>query len=111
VAHRHDLRTRPVFAILSWPFRAYIEFVLRSLGHFSAAIAVLTLFFTVLFMLACSKSFLDALHSTFLAVFTVSFGDECNPLSERFICYATAAAGVLNFGLLVTYLYSKMIRK
>ena len=111
VVHRKELRTSPIFAMLCWPFRAYIEFVLRSLRHFAAALVILTMIFTCLFMVMLSKTFLDGLHSTMLAVFTVSFGDASPPLAERVICYMTAATGVLNFGLLVTYLYSKMVRK
>lgn len=111
ITHCHDMRQRPLFAIASWPFRAYIEFVLRSLGHYSLAIAVLTLVFTGLFMMALKCGFLDGLHRTMLAVFTVSFGEELPSLSERFITYAAAAAGVLNFGLLISYLYNKMLRR
>jgi hypothetical protein len=109
IKHLHDYRTNWTLAILLWPFRAYIEFVLRSLLHFSGAIVVLTLLFSFLLMVAePSNDFWQSLHSTLKSVFTVNFEDGRH---SRYISYATAATGVLNFGLLVTFLYSKMIRK
>jgi hypothetical protein len=108
VTHRNDLRTNWPLAILLWPFRAYIEFVLRSLGYFSGALAIVTLLFCVGFKIA-NPAHSTGLHSTMLAFFTVSFQDT--NVATKLLSYSAAATGVLNFGLLVTYLYSKMIRK
>lgn len=108
IKNLHDRRTNPVLAILLWPFRAYIEFVLRSLLHFSGALAIVTLLFCAGFKIA-NPVHSTGLHSTMLAFFTVSFQDT--NVATRLLSYSAAATGVLNFGLLVTYLYSKMIRK
>jgi hypothetical protein len=106
-----DMRRLSVGRILLWPANAYADWALRSLAHYLLATIVSILTFMMGFALLSRTDKLEigrALNETLKAMFVISVPDGPPPLVV--LGYCVALFGVLNFGLLVTYLYSKWKR-
>lgn len=138
---RFDKKTRPPFLwILIYPFRLYIEFVLRSSLHFLGTIFVLILLFMGLHSLDPLKSpptasngaeligehqnssssmtespadgSVDNLfYDAFKAVVSGEPVDKSETTFGRRISYAATLLGVLNLGILISVLHTRMNRR
>jgi hypothetical protein len=114
--HRHletlsHMRSLSVVRLLLWPANVYAEWTMRSLAHYSLATAMSVLSFTMVFaVVGRSDTFgvVQALKATLQAMFAISIPEK--PPLLVFLGYCVAMFGVLNFGLLVTYLYSTLKR-
>lgn len=175
ISHQYDLRAKPYFAWAKWPFRWYIEFVLRSSLHFIFAIILLVVTFWIAFLgantidkhQASSSRFnvaspstsslaktgygkplaksstspvvkgdrspptqaqgepeIEQLDKTFYDSFRAIISGEPVDISDepvtkgrkrrpwsRIISYFAALIGVLNLGILVSVLHSRMNRR
>ena len=103
-----------------WPFVWYGHSVVRSPLCFCMGFTAMLLGFTLAFWRAGVPTLSESWHATLLAFFTVSlpnpFPDLGHPeiapasVAVTVVGYFASAAGLLNLGLLVSYLYN-MIRR
>lgn len=127
-------------SVLFWPFRAYIEWVLRSSTHFIAAtigwvIVLLLMHLAVnlsnvstlrqndsvatkadsaLSANAKGKMMLpseDPLYQTMSAMLTGGLVEKDKPWMVKTVSYFAAIVGIVHLGVLVALLYSKSIRR
>jgi hypothetical protein len=133
ISVRYDFKTRPLFAPLIWPFRWYIVFVLRSTANFFLSIAILIAVFwaahcfeqrVYVSTLAGSgdpensrrnDSFAlndGAFYDTFKAIISGEpIEKEKTTSGARIISYIASSLGVLNLGILISVLHSRMNRR
>ncbi|MEB3349553.1 MAG: hypothetical protein VKO00_06000, partial [Cyanobacteriota bacterium] len=137
ISVRYDFKTRPLFAPLIWPFRWYIVFVLRSTANFFLSIAILiAVFWVAHFAESCfrppasdacfnntsvhkegrGRRLSDLLDYTFYDTFKAIISGE--PIEKektlffaRLISYVASSLGVLNLGILISVLHSRMNRR
>jgi hypothetical protein len=103
-----DFKHLAIGRILLWPMALYADWALRSLSHYViTAVAVVGVFVVGFMMLGTSVA--DALHMTLKAMFTISLPEAGT--HHMVLGYCAAVFGLLNFGLLVALMYSKLIRK
>lgn len=108
----NDLKHLAVGRILLWPVSFYADWALRSLGHYLVATVTGILVFVVGFATMGNGKPLDkALHATLRAMFTIELPPAQDGPHHMVLGYGAAAFGLLTFGLLVAYLYSKLIRR
>jgi hypothetical protein len=132
ISVRYDFKTRPLFAPLIWPFRWYIVFVLRSTANFFLSIAILI---AVFWAAHCfeqrvyvstlagsgdpensrrndSLSLPDgAFYDTFKAIISGEPIEKERTSGARIISYIASSLGVLNLGILISVLHSRMNRR
>ena len=136
ISVRYDFKTRPLIAPLIWPFRWYIVFVLRSTANFFLSIAILIAVFwgahcfeqrVYVSTLAGSAgsgdpensrrndslALLDgAFYDTFKAIISGEpIEKEKTTSGARIISYVASSLGVLNLGILISVLHSRMNRR
>jgi hypothetical protein len=137
ISVRYDFKTRSLFAPLIWPFRWYIVFVLRSTANFFLSIAILIAIFwgAHYFEGRESVSASDdrahcsvvpknsrckdspalaggAFYDTFKAIISGEPIDkEKTTFWARMISYVASSLGVLNLGILISELHSRMNRR
>lgn len=128
IIFRGALRREKVLRLLTRPFGIYVEWVLRSSWHFIAAMVAATIVFSALFyfsgkFIPSHKPVGSVPEAVFMSVGAmlaqtpgwddISGGDPWGGGTlVKLALYGSAAAfGVLNFGILVSYLYSKISRK
>lgn len=141
ISVRYDFKTRLLIAPLIWPFRWYIVFVLKSTFNFLLSISVLVLAFWGVHHLEKNYSCrpasaalpehghlagkdqcitdsdqLAAPDQTFYDTFKAIISGEPVDKGERSpwtrgISYVAALLGVLNLGILVSVLHSRMNRR
>ena len=136
ISVRYDFKTRPLFAPLIWPFRWYIVFVLRSTANFFLSIAILIAVFWVAHFADCvrqpasdacfnntsvhkegrGRPLSDLLNYTFYDTFKAIISGE--PIEKektlpfaKLISYVASSLGVLNLGILISVLHSRMNRR
>lgn len=141
ISVRYDFKTRPLFAPLIWPFRWYIVFVLKSTFNFFLSIFVLVLVFWGVHYLEknnpclllsgpsahhgqlagkgqCKKkadseaTLGQTFYDTFKAIIS---GEPVDKTEKSFwtrgVSYVAALLGVLNLGILISVLHSRMNRR
>jgi hypothetical protein len=133
ISVRYDFKTRPLFAPLIWPFRWYIVFVLRSTANFFLSIAILIAVFwaahcfeqrVYVSTLAGSGDPENSRRNDSLALNDGAFYDtfkaiisgepiekEKTTSGARIISYIASSLGVLNLGILISVLHSRMNRR
>jgi hypothetical protein len=136
ISVRYDFKTRPLFAPLIWPFRWYIVFVLRSTANFFLSIAILFSVFWAAhyFEQRVNVSILagsadsgnpensrrndsvalpdGTFYDTFKAIISGEPIEKEKTTSEaRIISYVASSLGVLNLGILISVLHSRMNRR
>lgn len=125
LAHRriseiHERRNQKVFKMLLWPLNWYSDWVTYSLARFVGAIALFVIIAATLMSLAIGVnsnkewifSFPDGLHNTVSALLGGNLPDpDDDTWPVTILGYLAAAFGLLNLGLFVTHLYSKLVRK
>ena len=117
ISYRNARRRGNVIRVLLRPFTLYMDWVLRSPAHFVAAIFAAITVFTLLFALTERHTLVaDALYATIRAMLAeVPSWDELKSSQESSLLIAinglAAAFGLLNFGLFVSRLYSRIVRK
>jgi hypothetical protein len=137
ISVRYDFTIRPLFAPLIWPFRWYIVFVLRSTANFFLSIAILIAIFWGAHYFEGRESVSasdDRAHcsvvpknsrcedlptlaggtfyDTFKAIISGEPIDkEKTSFPARIISYVASSLGVLNLGILISVLHSKMNRR
>jgi small-conductance mechanosensitive channel len=137
ISVRYDFKTRPLLAPLIWPFRWYIVFVLKSTLNFLLSITVLVLAFWGAHHLEknpylltqrphanrsvasrpckneeCMSTAHDTFYDTFKAIISGEPVDKSDTaISTRSISYVASLLGVLNLGILVSVLHSRMNRR
>jgi len=133
ISVRYDFKTRPLFAPLIWPFRWYIVFVLRSTANFFLSIAILIAVFwaahcfeqrVYVSTLAGSGDPENSRRNDSLALHDGAFYDtfkaiisgepiekEKTTSGARIISYIASSLGVLNLGILISVLHSRMNRR
>jgi hypothetical protein len=139
ISVRYDFKTRPFFAPFVWPFRWYIVFVMKSTLNFLLSILILVLAFWGAHYLEqnpriallsnilanplqlfqanhiheSNSSTLDrAFYDSFKAIISGEPVDKnYGSPSTRGISYVAALLGVLNLGILVSVLHSRMNRR
>jgi hypothetical protein len=108
-----DLKRLAIGRILLWPASLYADWALRSLNHYLIATMVGVSAFILGFAWFGNGALVaDAVHMTLRAMFTITLPDPAKDgMHHAVLGYCAAAFGLLNFGLLIAYLYSKLIRK
>lgn len=130
---QHDeWRAKKPLRIACWPLNTYLEWVQRSFPHFVGTLLAFILFFTICFMHLGDERFSEALHRTFTAMHTVSLdgptqaqtysvnlpgtnfviftGTQTHYLRTA-ISYAATLFGLINFGIFISMLYSRISRR
>lgn len=117
-----DIRDHKIGSLLMWPLRAYAELVLRSLGHFAVAVALMLIAFSFLFWGAgiCDNipfnngwyGLFEGIHATIAATFTGELSDphETNNACA-IISWLATITGFINLGLLISHFYTIFTRK
>jgi hypothetical protein len=136
ISVRYDFKTRPLIAPLVWPFRWYIVFVLRSTANFFLSIAILFGIFWGAYSiegqvsasatddcLKCSEvtkngtsedspALANPFYDTFKAIISGEpIEKEKTTSAARIISYVASSLGVLNLGILISVLHSRMNRR
>jgi hypothetical protein len=136
ISVRYDFKTRPLIAPLVWPFRWYIVFVLRSTANFFLSIAILFGIFWGAYSIEgqvsasatddcfkCSvvtknstsedsQALANPFYDTFKAIISGEPIEKDKTTSgARIISYVASSLGVLNLGILISVLHSRMNRR
>ena len=136
ISVRYDFKTRPLIAPLVWPFRWYIVFVLRSTANFFLSIAILFGIFWGAYSIEgqvsasvtddcfkCSvvtknstsedsQALANPFYDTFKAIISGEpIEKEKTTSGARIISYVASSLGVLNLGILISVLHSRMNRR
>jgi len=119
--HRRTWVSKNRWRRLAWPFRWYVEFLLKSLTRFSAAIGLWLVVLTVLYALSSnlpsSASSMEKLGKSFTYAYTSFFPmqppqDPDPTIKFNFGVVALAIfGGFVHLGVFVSHLYSKITRR
>lgn len=112
-------RRNRIWAWPFWPVRWYAEFLLRSIGGFSAAIALWILLFSFAYgsLIPSTGRVSNWMNGPFATVVSF-FGMQPPAMDAKDItdlsaalCMFTIVVGVFHFGILVSHLYSMIARR
>jgi len=111
IEHLSDTKRRlfGVWRFPLWLVSSYIDFALRSLIHYTLVIFAGVLFFAIGFRIL-GHCWYYAIDYTIQAMITVSLPNSGN-IWAQILSYFAAAFGIVNIGLLVAHIYSRIIRK
>lgn len=117
ISHRNARRRGNFLRVMLRPFTLYMDWVLRSSARFVAAIASATALFALLFAATGEHALVaGALYAAIRAMLAeVPTWEDLELTARPMVLMAlnclAAAFGLLNFGLLVSRLYSRIVRK
>jgi hypothetical protein len=111
ISAAEDWRRGRFLRVMFWPFWMYVNWTHRSLAHFFWTMIAVIGGFTLLFHCSGIESYPMALDQTIRCMIDTSPVEKPEHFYQALIGYAAAGAGLVHFGILVSYIYEMVKRR